>query len=164
MDKKIWVVSPVFYIVSVAMAVMACLSLPFSLTLFIVNFSVSIISSIIIYLNIKGFQNYIDGVVRRAMDAVGVADIDFLQRIPIPTVLVGKVGEIVHYNMLFRDVVGKGRGRLGETILQFLAGETLNDVLAKNGVDVAYNGRNYTVYGSQFDDLSALYFIECTEY
>lgn len=164
MNGKIWIVSPAFYATSVALAVMACLSLPFSLVLFFVNTIVAIISSIIIYLNIKGFQDYIDNLIRDAVDALGSADADFLQRVPIPTVLVGKMGDIVSYNMLFRDVVAKGRGRLGESILQFLAGETLNDVLAKNGVDISYNGRNYTVYGSQFENSSALYFIECTEY
>lgn len=164
MEKKIWVVSPIFYIVSVTMAIMACLSLPFSLPLFFVNLSVSIVSVVIIYLNINGFQKYIDNLVKRAVDAVGDADIDFLQRIPIPTILVGKKGEIISYNTFFRDVVGKGRGHFGETVLQFLAGETLSDIIAKNGVDITYNGRNYTVYSSQFESSVVLYFIECTEY
>ncbi len=164
MDKQVWVVSPVFYMASLAMAIMACLSLPFSLTLFCVDLIACIVSAMVIYINIKGFQGYINGLVKKAIDLAGDADVDFLQRIPIPTVLVGKKGEIIGYNMLFRDVVGKGRGRLGETILQFLAGEDLSDVLAKNGVDVNYSGRNYTVYGSRFDDSAVLYFIECTEY
>lgn len=165
MDRgRIWVISPVFYVASVALAVMACLSFPFNLALFFINMAVAVVSSVAIYLNIRGFQNYIDHLVKNTIDSLGNVDIDFLQRIPIPTVLVGKLGDIISYNMLFRDVVGNGRGKLGESILQFLSGETLNDILAKNGVDILYNNRDYTVYGSQFDDSAALYFIECTEY
>lgn len=146
------------------MMVMACLSLPFSWILFTLDMLVAMVSALLIYFGIKKFDGYINGLIKNAVDALGDVDTDFLQRIPIPTVLVGKIGEIVSYNMLFRDVVGKGRGWLGESILQFLAGETLNDVLAKNGVDIKFNGRNYIVYGSQFNSAAALYFIECTEY
>lgn len=146
------------------MMVMACLSLPFSWILFTLDMLVAMVSALLIYFGIKKFDGYINSLIKNAVDALGDVDTDFLQRIPIPTVLVGKIGEIVSYNMLFRDVVGKGRGWLGESILQFLAGETLNDVLAKNGVDIKFNGRNYIVYGSQFNSAAALYFIECTEY
>lgn len=161
---KIWVVSPVFYISSVALAVMACLSLPFSPVLFLINMSVALICAIAIYFNIKGFQHYIAHLVKKMMVALGNIDVDFLQRIPVPAVLVGKQDDIISYNNLFRDVVGDGRGKLGESIIKFLSGETPGNVLAKNGLEVVYNNRNYTVYGSQFDEAIALYFIECTEY
>lgn len=164
MNKKIWIISPVFYGVSVAMLAMACLSLPFNLMLFALDMLVAVISVVLIYFGTKNFNGYINDLIKNAADALGDVDVDFLQRIPIPTVLVGKIGEIVSYNMLFRDVVGKGRGWLGESISQFLTGETLGGVLAKNGVDIKYNGRNYIVYGSQFESAAALYFIECTEY
>ena len=126
--------------------------------------TIAIASAAIIYFNNKNIKNYINNLIKSSLEALGDVDTDFLQRVPIPTVLVGKMGEIVSYNMLFRDVVGKGRSWLGSSVLQFLAGENLNDVLAKNGVEVKYNGRNYTVYGSQFESAAALYFIECTEY
>ena len=166
MNKKIWIISPAFYIVSIAMVIMACISFPFNWILFVMDMLVAVISVILIYFGTKNFNEYINNLIKNAAAALGDVDVDvdFLQRIPIPTVLVGKIGEIVAYNMLFRDVVGKGRGWLGESILQFLAGETLGDVLAKNGVDIKYNGRNYIVYGSQFESAAALYFIECTEY
>ena len=47
MEKKIWVVSPVFYVASVALAVMACVSLPFSLPLFFVLFYIIICAELL---------------------------------------------------------------------------------------------------------------------
>ncbi len=164
MDRKIWVASPIFYIASVTVAVMALISLPFNMVLFSINLFVAMVSSALIYLNIRNFKSYIENTVNSAAMNLGEANGNFLQNIPIPTAIIGNKDEIVSYNDLFKDTIAKDRNLQGESVLQFLGSATMSDTISKDGLDIKYDGRNYIVYGVKFKNSTALYFIECTQY
>lgn len=164
-NNKMWVVSPVFYIFSAVMLIMALISLPFNQMLFFIDLFMAALSIAVVAIRSRGFKGYVNNVIGEAREFLDNSNINFLDKVPIPMVILGKSGDIIAYNSLFRNIIGDGHEKIGETISQFLSSETLGGILERNGVDIVYNNRSYAIFGSYIgDESSALYFVEYTEY
>ena len=164
LNKKIWVASPSFFVMAVAMFIMALISWNFSTMLFVINLVISGISFTIVWIKVGNFKKYLSKTVENVEKSLGESKKGVLERIPIPAVIAGDSDDIVLYNSLFKEVVSDGKECLGESVLHFIPGKTVEGILKQKSTDIEFNKRKYTVFGTGFENSSVFYFIENTKY
>ena len=164
MKKKVWAVSPFFFIITIIMFVMAFTSWFFNKTVFYVEISIAVIATLAVLVSIINFNIYIKTTVKSAESAVGGFDKDALEKFPVPIVVVGKESDIIWFNSDFSKTVCHQRECTGESIHGFIYPKTVEQILQSGTTDIRYDSLRYTVFGIPAGDAVILYFIEDTYY
>ncbi len=164
MKKKVWAASPVFFVITAVMLVMAAMSWVYNQTLFYVEISLSILAVVAVIISIVHFKAYVRTVQKGAAEALKGINKESMSQISLPVVVVGEKGDIVWYNIPFYNKVCSKRECIGESITQFTSGMRVSQLLNRKGVDVAYREKRYTVFGMTSKEATILYFIEDTYY
>ncbi|MBR1483067.1 MAG: DHH family phosphoesterase [Ruminococcus sp.] len=164
MRKKHWMLSPWFIIFAIVMLLMTTLSANYNMTLFYIELVVTVGAfAIVIALSLR-FSAYIRGIVKSTADRVNGIDHEYLERYKYPIAVVGSEGDIAWCNARFRKAVG-GRSPEGDHINHYISGYDFADILDGDGVDVAVDGREFTVYCLTADNGTVVcHFIENTYY
>lgn len=164
MKKRVWTISPFFFVIIVAMFAMAGASYFFDKTLFIVELSGAVLAAIVALFGIIRFRLYVKSTLKSAENTVFRVDSSPLWDIPVPVVVVGKDAAILSFNLKFFEKLCDRKDCTGSTILDFIYPKTLAQIIECKISDIQYNNFRYTVFGVESGDATILYFIEDTYY
>ena len=166
MKKKIWVISPVSYILLGILLLLTAISYFGWLSKwgFIwLAIGCTLISAALILANVLVFQNYL----RQSVAMARKNSDQNLETFPIPAVAVGEKGDILCFNPLFASQVAGSSEIYGWDILPYLSGNALEELLTAP-VEVTCGNRHFTVYAScDREDTRCVYtlfYIENTAY
>ena len=161
MRKKHWMLSPWFIIFSVVMLLMTTISANYNLIVFYVELGITVLSIALVMMFSLRFSAYIRGIVKSTADRINGIDHKYLERYKYPVAVVGTEGDIVWCNTRFRKAIG-GRKPEGDHINHYISGYDIVDIVDCEGVDVAIDGREFTVYCMDADGSVICHFIENT--
>lgn len=160
--KKVWVVSPLLYLMAAAMAAMAVASYPHSRILFLVELTAAGLSLLAVGASDLLRRRDANRALRGAKRVLTGEEAYALQDFGLPVALVGRAGDIVWANQAFAETLGQGRDFPGENILRYIYPKTFRQVMGEKGAAVSHGGREYTVYGARAKDGYLLYFVDDT--
>ena len=149
MKKKVWISSPVYYVIAAAMLAIAGLSYFWNTYIFYLELFLAILAIVIVIIGNLWFKVYVGTAVRAANKVLSGKEQKELQEFPIPVVVVGECGDIVWRNSAFYTDVCKKKECCGENVLKFLYPHTLLEVSKELSVDVTAEKRQYTVYAAK---------------
>jgi len=162
--KKIWAASPVFFVLSGAMLVMAFLSLRYSHTVFVIELCISGVSVAVTALSVLKFKNYVAMSIAAAKQVLTAEDEQAMETFTMPVVLVGQAGDIIWVNQAFLKKVSSQHEVRGENIDRIIYPNALSQITAASGTNVTVDSRQYSVFGTQVKNESILYFVDDTYY
>lgn len=162
MKRRIWVVSPLMYIMAALLLVWSLLTYKNNRILFVVELTVSSLA-ILATLIIGGhFRSHINQAVRSARKILTAEDEDELNELPLAVVVAGLKGDIVWCNASFKTNVAAGKDVLGLSILPYIYPRTLRQVSGEKGTSVAAGEKEFTVYTSKTEESYVMYFVDDT--
>ncbi len=164
MKKKSWLTAPYLALFACAMVIMALVSLSFSMTLFIIEgiiALVSIVAALIIYLF---FSKYVRVTVRGAVAGTRGLDKKYLERFGFPVAVVGSDNEILWYNSAFDRVLCKSIDMYGMPVSSIIKGRSVEELCGSDGGDIELEDRKFTVYANPIEQGFVLYFFDDTYY
>lgn len=164
MRRKVWVVSPLFYIMAAALLIFSIISFRYDKVLFTVELSGAVLAVTAVLVNDLILKRNISFSVARAQKTLWGDDRDSLENFPLPVAVVGGSEDVVWGNRAFRETLGEAGTFIGDHVRRIIYPKTLRQVMAKNGSSVFYMGRDYTVYGVKSKDTHILYFVDDTYY
>lgn len=164
MRKKNWTLTPWFIIFAAVMLVMGLAAYNYSKTLCYIEIGISALAFAVVFTMSLKFSKYIKGVVRSAADSIKGVNTEYLEKFKYPVSVVGKKGDIIWCNSLFRKLICSGKSPEGDTIQGYLSVQDIDRLISGEGTDVAVDGREYTVYCVLSDTGIICHFIENTYY
>lgn len=164
MRKRIWSASPVFFILSGAMLLMACLSWQYNHILFFVELGLTGVSVLTVSIAVAQFKSYVAVSVKAAGRVLSAEDTEALQDFTMPVVLVGASGEIIWVNRSFLQRVSSEHEVRGENVQRLIYPRTIEQIVAAAGTDITVDGRQYSVFGAAVESGTILYFVDDTYY
>lgn len=164
MKRKVWLLAPWFLILTAAMFVMAGLMNQYDRKIAMIEFIVALVLTVIVIISSLLFRRYIRTMVKVTADHISGFNSHYLDKYKYPVVVVGERGEIFWCNSRFRKILGS-RSPEGDSINSYLSGKDINDIVDSDGVDVAIDGKEFTVYALLAgDNVTVCHFIENTYY
>lgn len=163
MKRKVWVTSPIAYIMAGIMFLMALASLSQNLVLCFVELALAVICLITVFIGDRWFGEHVARSMAAARRVLTAEETRMLEKFTLPVAVVANEKDIVWANELFEEAVSHGECR-GDSILRYIYPYTLRQILAENGANTECGGRKYTVYASKTEAGAVLYFIDNTYY
>lgn len=165
MKRKLWTLTPWFIIFGLAMLLMTTFMAPYNPALFYIDLGITVATvGGVIALSLK-FRNYIRVTVRLTAERIGGFDSEFLEKYKFPVAVSGELGDIIWCNARFRKSICGGRSPEGDAIDAYLPGFSIKDITDNEGVDIAIDGREFTVYAvSNGSNGAVCHFIDNTDY
>lgn len=164
MRKRVWVVSPLFYLMAVGMLVMSIISYRYNRILFAIELTVSVLAVVAVLVGDLILLKHIIIPMGRAKRTLRGEDSSALEKFPLPVAVVAEAGDVIWGNEAFRTELSKNEQFIGQNIQQFIYPKTLRQVIAQRGTAVFHKDRDYTVYGVKTGNSYILYFIDDTYY
>ncbi len=165
MKRRNWTLTPWFAVFGLVMLLMATFTSTYSMNLFYLELGISVLALALVLVLSLRFRNYIRAVVRGTAEHIVEIDAEYLEKYKFPVVVSGEKGDIVWCNARFRKTICGGRSPEGDNINAYLPGFFIKDITDSEGVDVAIDGREFTVYAVSNDVGGAVcYFIDNTDY
>ena len=165
MKNRNWMLTPWFLIFGLVMLLMATFMSTYDPLLFYIELGISVLSvAVVIALSIS-FRGYIRAIVRSTADHIVGFNSQYLDKYKYPVVVSGDKGDIIWCNARFRKTICGGRSPEGDNINAYLPGYFIKDIADGEGVDVAIDGREFTVYAVSNEEGGAVcHFIDNTDY
>lgn len=155
---------PWFAVFGLAMLLMATFTSTYSMNLFYLELGVSVlVLALVLVLSLR-FSNYIRGIVRNTAEHTDGIDSEYLEKYKFPVAVSGEKGDIVWCNARFRKSICGGRSPEGDNINAYLPGFSVQDITDGDGVDIAIDGREFTVYAVSNGGGAVCHFIDNTDY
>ena len=164
MRRKVWVSSPVFFIISTVMCLMACASWFWNRMIFFIEIGVAVVSIAAVWIATSRFHAHVINSVKSAQTVLTGDQYRAMQKFSLPVVLVGSENDMIWFNDAFRDHVCNKNECRGETVEKFIYPKTVEQILESDGTDVAVDNLRFTVYGIPTSSGSILYFVDNTYY
>ena len=162
--RRIWISSPVYYVLAAAMFCMAAISLFWSPVAFVVEAAVAVAACVAVILWENRFKAHIGSAVRAAKNVLTAQDYDALEKFSIPVAAVAEEGDLVWANEAFLQAVSGRKDVRGDNVLRFIYPKTLHQVAADKGTDITIQEKEYTVHAVKTFRGYVLYFIDDTYY
>ena len=160
--KKVWVVSPLFYLMVGAMALMAFAMYRYDKILCVVELTAAGLSGVAVLVSDLLYRRNISTTVKSAKRVLSGEEEAAFQAFALPVAVVAPAGDIVWVNEAFTGSLCSGKSCLGDNILKYIYPKTFRQVMGERGAAVSHNGREYTVYGSRAQEGYLLYFVDDT--
>ncbi|WP_322174615.1 DHH family phosphoesterase [Acutalibacter caecimuris] len=160
--KKVWVTSPLMYLMAAAMLVMAAASYPYSRVVFAVELTAAGLCCLAVAVSAVLYRQNAVAALRAAGKVLGAEETEALQEFALPVAVVAPAGDLVWVNNAFAQTLGAVHPGLGESILRYIYPKTFRQVMEEKGVAVSYGGREYTVYGARTGQGYIVYFVDDT--
>ncbi len=164
MKRKVWVSSPVFYILTGVMLITAGLSWFYNSFVFYVEMVLCALGIIAITLATSSFKAHVKTAVGAAQKVLSGSEYRALQEFSMPVAVVGEAGDVIWVNSAFSESVGVDKEFHGENIYKFLYPKTLEEVYQGNGTDVKIGEKQFTVFAVATEYGGVLYFVDDTYY
>lgn len=162
MKHKMWVASPLMYIMAGMLVIWSLFSYNENKILFAAELTLAGLAVLATLLVEGHFRYHINYAVRSARKILTAEEEDELNELPLAIAVVGLQGDIVWSNASFRTNLGSDKDVLGQSILPYIYPRTLRQVSGEKGTAVAANGREFTVYTSKTDKSYVMYFVDDT--
>ena len=160
--KKVWVVSPLLYLMAAAMVLMALASWRYNKILFLVEGTVAVLSVLAVLVSDYLYRHNISTTVKSARKVLSGEEEAAFQAFALPVAVVAPAGDIVWANEAFAGALCGGGSFLGDNVLKYIYPKTFRQVMGERGAAVSHNGREYTVYGARTQGGYILYFVDDT--
>lgn len=160
--KRVWVTSPLMYLMAVAMLAMAVASYPYSRVVFMVEMTAAGLCALAVTVSGVIYRQNAAAAVRSASKVLSAEQEAALREFPLPVAIVAPAGDLVWVNRAFQETLGALRPALGESVLRYIYPKTFRQVMEERGTAVSYGGREYTVYGARSERGYVLYFVDDT--
>ena len=165
MKKKVWVASPICFVLAAAMLIMALISwfTGHKMVFFIeaVVAVVAILAIAIVHIRFKGHVYPSDKAAKKVPFG---KEYDALEQFSMPMAIVGEAGDIVWANAAFLESAGRARDCRGENVMKFLYPHTIQQVVAAKGTDVTIGDRQFTAFASKTEQGHILCLVDDTYY
>ena len=161
--KKHWMLVPWFIIFSVVMLLMAFNSLRHSTLEFYIEAGAAVATAAIVALLTLTYRRYIRRTVKSSADSISGFSSQHLEKYKYPVAFADSDGTVIWCNARFRKLLG-GKSPEGDPIDSFLPGFSVIDITDGEGVDIALEGREFTVYCVSAGEGVICHFIENTYY
>ena len=160
--KKVWVISPLFYLMAAAMVFMAVMSFPYSRVLFIIEMTAAGLAVLSVTVSDLVYRGNVSATMRSVKRVLSAEEERAFQEFALPVAVVAPAGDIVWANKAFSDSLCHGGAYQGENVLKYIYPKTFRQVMGEKGAAVAHGGREYTVYGARAQQGYLLYFVDDT--
>ncbi len=160
--KKVWVTSPLMYLMAVALLAMAIASYPYSRIIFIVECTVAGLCALAVAASGLIYRQNVATTVKAAGRVLSAEEEEDLQEFALPVAVVAPAGDVVWANQAFVESLGRGKPVLGEDVLKYVYPKTFRQVMEEKGAAVSHGGKEYTVYGAKAQRGYVLYFVDDT--
>ncbi|MEE0858461.1 MAG: DHH family phosphoesterase [Acutalibacteraceae bacterium] len=165
MKKKIWTVTPFFFVFTIGILCMAVFSLRWNIYVFGIEMTIALLSIVVVIFGMRTFTHHINRTVRQAAEKLGSENLDYLNQFNIPVVVTGSHDDVVWYNDCFKRIMCNGRDCAGDLINHYIPNTSAERILQSDGADVMYGERRYTVVGCALSEKTAVfYFVDDTYY
>lgn len=155
----------VLYLVfSVAMFVMAILTVRYSIPLFAFGLIFSGIAFALSVVGIVNLKTYISRVLNGASRSLFRDEKRTIEDIRLPVAVLGENYEIIAANSLFKEQIGQDKNCLGTSLTEYLTNQNPESVFDDNGTDSLINDSWFIVFGVRFDQGAIVYFVDDNEY
>lgn len=162
--RRIWISSPIYYALAVAMLCMAGISFYWSPIAFVVETVLAITACIVVLVGEKRFKTHIGSAVRAAKNVLTAQDYEALNTFSIPVAATAEEGDLVWANEVFLQAISGRKDIRGDNVLRFIYPKTLHQLIADHGANVKIQDREYTVHAVRTIRGYVLYFIDDTYY
>ncbi len=162
--RRIWISSPIYYALVVAIFLMAVVSLYWSIAAFVVEMVIAAIACGVVLVGEKRFRLHIATAVRAAKNVLTAQDYEALESFSIPVAAAAEEGDLVWANQVFLQAISGRKDIRGDNILRFIYPKTLHQVASDKGTDVVIQDRQYTVHALRTVRGYVLYFVDDTYY
>ena len=160
--KKVWVTSPLMYLMAAAMLAMAIASYPYNRIVFLIEITAAGLCALGVTVSGVLYRTNAVTTLRAAARVLAAEDQEVLEKFALPVAVAAPAGDVVWVNEAFAESLGKGGPCLGEGISRYIYPKTFRQVMEARGTAVAYGGREYTVYGAKARHGYILYFVDDT--
>ncbi len=164
MKRKVWVSSPVFYVITAVMLIMASASWFWNNFIFSVEMSLSIVAVVAVMLSAERFKAHVATAVKSAQKILSGEEYRALQEFTMPVAVIGDAGDIIWVNNAFLTSVSVKHECRGENILKFIYPKTIKQIIADSGTDISVGSRRYTVFAARAEYGCIVYFVDDTYY
>nr|WP_319487867.1 DHH family phosphoesterase [uncultured Caproiciproducens sp.] len=164
MKRKVWVSSPIFFVITAVMLIMASISYFYNHILFAVEITFSIGSVIVVMLSTERFKAHVSTAVKSAQKILSGDEYRALMDFTMPVAVIGEEGDIIWVNSAFSAKVSEKHECRGENILKFIYPKTIHQIIDESGTDITVANRHYTVYAAKTGYGSVVYFVDDTYY
>lgn len=160
--RKVWVISPLFYLMAVAMLGMALVTYRYNKIIFAAELTLSGLAVLAVAASDLLFRRNITAAVKSAQKVFAAEEERALSEFALPLAVVAPAGDIVWANRAFVESLAGGGEYAGENVLKYIYPKTFRQVMGEQGAAVSHGGREYTVYGAQAERGYILYFVDDT--
>lgn len=165
MKKKVWVASPICFVLAAGMLIMALISwFTGHKMVFFIEAVVAVVAILAIAIVHIRFQSYVYTSVKAAKKVLFGKEYDALEQFTMPMAIVGEAGDIVWANAAFLESAGRARDCRGENVMKFLYPHTIQQVVAAKGTDVTIGDRQFTAFASKTEQGHILCLVDDTYY
>ena len=165
MKKKVWVASPICFVLAAAMLIMPLISrFTGHKMVFFIEAVVAVVAILAIAIVHIRFQSYVYTSVKAAKKVLFGKEYDALEQFTMPMAIVGEAGDIVWANAAFLESAGRARDCRGENVMKFLYPHTIQQVVAAKGTDVTIGDRQFTAFASKTEQGHILCLVDDTYY
>ncbi|WP_407383724.1 DHH family phosphoesterase [Ruminococcus sp.] len=164
MKRKVWTAHPVCLILAVLMIPMSAATFMYNKILGVVEFAVTALVVVLIFVLAMRFPNYMRDIVASAMKKSFSPNKKGLEAIQTPVVIYGKHGEIIAYNADFRKSFLDNYDGTNLHIGTFIAGVNPADAPKLGVFDTQYAGRRYSALAYEVENGVMVEFLDDTYY
>ncbi|MDF2631824.1 MAG: family phosphoesterase [Caproiciproducens sp.] len=164
MKRKVWVSSPVFFVITAVMLIMAGISYSYNSILFSVEMTLAICSIVAVMLSTEHFKTHVATAVKSAQKILSGEEYRSLQDFTMPVAVIGDAGDIIWVNGAFSAKVSVKHECRGENIIKFIYPRTIDQIIADSGTDITVGDKQYTVFAAKTVYGSIVYFVDDTYY
>lgn len=149
---------------TIAMFIMALISLWWNRYVFAAEIVISMIALIAVITGILNFSKYLRRMSSQAMRAVGNTSDNAINRLNLPVAVIGGDNEILSVNDAFRKKISKDSEPVGQSIDDFLTNKNPDTLYDDNGTDTLLDGKWYIAFAVKARETSLVYFVDDNEY
>lgn len=160
--KRVWVISPLYYLMALAMAAMAFVTYRYNKIAAAIEVTAAGLALLAVAASDLLYRRNISAAVRTAKRVLTAEEEHALEEFALPVAVVAPAGDIVWANEAFAASLCGGGEYLGENVLQYIYPKTFRQVMGEKGASVSHRGREYTVYGARAQKGYILYFVDDT--
>ncbi len=164
MKRKVWVSSPVFFVITAVMLIMAGISYSYNSIIFSVEMTLAICSIVAVMLSTEHFKTHVATAVKSAQKILSGEEYRALEDFTMPVAVIGDAGDIIWVNGAFSAKVSTKHECRGENIIKFIYPRTIDQIITESGTDITVGNKQYTVFAARTVYGSIVYFIDDTYY
>ena len=139
--KKVWVVSPLFYLMAGVMVLMALATWRYNKILFLIEGTVAALAVLAVLVSDILYRRNISTTVKAARRVLSGEEEAAFQAFSLPVAVVAPAGDIVWANEAFAGSLCGGKRFLGDNVLKYIYPKTFRQVMSEHGAAVSHGGR-----------------------